>query len=172
VRRPRLSRSARRAVEALIALEQAAEALPVGTWKLVTSGMRAVEGAEADMNDQGQARLAPPPGYQGWRVGTFTRDHPGSQRSPRPWIIVWTYVVIFQGHYHVGVHYCWDIRRGCGYPSTWNYGGWIPGGDDTPYGTFREAFSAARAEAMHIAEGTPEVQAQYPEIFDWDGVPW
>jgi hypothetical protein len=150
-------------------IRQSAAESPVGTWKLVTSGMRAVEGAEADMNDQGQARLAPPPGYQGWRVGTFARDHSGS-RHPRPWVIVWTYVVIFQGHYHVGVHYYWDISRGCGYPSTWNYDGWIPGLDVAPYGTFREAFAAARAEAQHIAAGTPEVQAEYPEIFDWDGV--
>jgi hypothetical protein len=150
-------------------IRRASQQPATGAWTLVTDGVRAVEGTEADVNDQGQYMLPGHDGYRAWRAATFTRDGQ-PRRQPSPYIIVWTYVVAFQGHFEVAVHYHWDITRGCGHPTVWEYDGWICGLDIQPYSTFRDAFGAAHAEAQYLAQGTPAAQAEYPEIFDWDGV--
>jgi hypothetical protein len=154
------------ASKALAELERAAS-----TWTLVTThGPRAVEGPEANVHDDGQYMSPDLGAYQAWRAATFTRSQPSRWRSPAAWIIVCTYVVAYEGQFEVGVHYRYSIGRGCGYPAVFEYEGWIRGRDTERYGTFGPALGAAYLEALHIAEGTPDVQAQYPEVFEWDGV--
>ena len=133
---------------------------PIGLWTLISDAPYAVVPPSADMNDPGQA----------WKAAAFTGERVAPQMSPPPWIGVWTYVIDTGDGFEVAVRYTWVIRSSisCTDPK-WTYEGSLQGIDCRSYGSYREALGAAYDEAQHIALGTLRVQAEYPEIFDWDG---
>jgi len=142
---------------------------PIGTWTAIRRAVEAVEGSAADMGDQGgQARQPGAAGYQAWRAPVFAGTRLDPVRAPGARISIWTYVVGWDGEFDIGVRYSY----GTSVLPRWTYDGWLCGRDTRQYGTVREALAAAFAEAQYIAQGTSAVQAAYPEIFDWDGVPW
>jgi hypothetical protein len=121
------------------------------------------------MGDQGgQARQPGVAGYQAWRLPVFTGTRLDPVRAPGARISIWTYVAGRHGEFEIAVRYSYSTSV----MPRWTYDGWLCGRDTRQYGTFREALAGAFAEAQYIAQGTPEVQAAYPEIFDWDGTAW